>query len=91
MKSNSKDVMVKWQAFITRHNSTSEDRLRGEDPFTNYQFADPEKLAGLVSPEHVERHRQSNSIHPDCESGELTTTLSRPKLRKRFLLAPSTT
>ena len=43
-----------------------------------YQFADLERKAGLVSPEHVERHRESNPVPPDCESGELTTTLSRP-------------
>jgi len=34
-----------------------------------YQFADPERIAGLVSPEHVERHRKSNPVPPDCESG----------------------
>jgi len=37
-----------------------------------YQFADPERIAGLVSPGHVERHRESNQVHPDWESGELT-------------------
>jgi len=33
-----------------------------------YQFADLERIAGLqVSPEHVERHRESNPVPPDCE------------------------
>jgi len=30
--------MVKWQAFITHHNSTSEDRFRGADPLTQFRL-----------------------------------------------------
>jgi len=33
----------------------------------SYQFADPERIAGLVSPEHVECLRESNPVPPDCE------------------------
>jgi len=29
--------MVKWQAFITSHNSTGEDRFRGADPLTSVE------------------------------------------------------
>jgi len=59
-----------------RNNSTSEDRFKGVDPFT--QFANPERIVGLVSPEHVECHCKSNPVPPNCESGKLTTTLPRP-------------
>jgi len=40
-----------------------------------YQFVDPERIAGLVSPENVERYRKSNSVPPDYESSDLATTL----------------
>jgi len=35
-------------------------------------------MAGLVSLEHVERFSGSNTVPPDYESGELTTTISCP-------------
>jgi len=64
-----------------RHNSTSEDRFRGADPFTQLKLVSvrlPRKDSRLGEPEHVERHWGSNLVPPDCESGELTTTVSRP-------------
>jgi len=43
-----------------------------------YQFADSEMITGFVSTGHVEHCGESNPGSPDCESGELTTTISRP-------------
>jgi len=43
-----------------------------------YQFANPERIAGLVSPEHVERHRELNPVPPDLES---TTFRQQHKIR----------
>jgi len=43
-----------------------------------YRVVDPERAAGLVSPEHLERCPGSNTVPADCESDEITTTLSRP-------------
>jgi hypothetical protein len=73
--------MVKWQAFITRHNSTGEDRFRGADPFTQSKLVPILRSrmdSRLGEPRAcIERHRESNQVPPDCESGELTTTLAR--------------
>jgi len=54
--------------FIAHNNSISETRFTGADPLilvetSNwYHIAEPKKIAGLVSPEHV-------VLVQDCESG----------------------
>jgi len=49
-----------------------------------YRFMNPESTASLVIHAYVERHRESNLVPLICESGELTTTISRPTASTKF-------
>ena len=57
----------------TRHSMSEQKTIYPSRSW--YQFINLEKMADLVSPEHVECYRGLSSVPPDCKSDELTTTL----------------